>query len=106
MSEAATSATVLPSATAQHPFLPLPPGYPAMYTSHPPYMYPPPMPPFMPNYHAGYPGTMAGSSSSYGQSQPRGFDGHSYYDDIPSSDPPEEVEDVTLFPRLTMACKP
>lgn len=42
---------------------------------------------------------MAGPS--HGQTRHRGYGGHAYHDDIPSSDPPEEVEDVTLFPRVS-----
>jgi hypothetical protein len=61
------------------------------------YMYPPPpMPPFMPGYNSPYP---SGSSRHYENNRSRYSYRHD--DNLPSSDPPEEIEDVSQFPLIS-----
>jgi hypothetical protein len=61
------------------------------------YMYPPPpMPPFIPGYSLPYP---SGSSHNYESHHPRYSYCHN--NNMPSSDPPEEIEDVSQFSLIS-----
>jgi hypothetical protein len=63
----------------------------------PPYMYPPHpgMPPIMPGYSPPYP------SGSHHYDSPRYRQSYHRDDHLPSSDPPEQIEDVSQFPLIT-----